>query len=248
MTIPACAREGQPTAGVDYKSLMFEPRAYRKEGETDYKALLTYDISLARLRQAGLVRHPRPAEVFSLLIDDLEGKLTPEQRTVANNMLSFPGEWVSLAMERQGNVLVCYFEPEGLVWRPAVLDREKGRWTKNYYERDNFRFTERKEYILRKRYGLFRIPAGQEINLNQFSDELVTALFSRPFKDLPLKMRKDINDRRVKLRLPPEGELWPVARWGYLDNYYALDGNTNRTTDRICYHASRGVVPSGSEG
>ena len=32
-------------------------------------------------------------------------------------MTCFPaGEWLSMAMERKGDVLVCYLHPEGLVW------------------------------------------------------------------------------------------------------------------------------------
>jgi len=75
-----------------YKTLDWEPLAYRQKGKTE-KALMTYDQSLKNLRKRGFQRPPYPSEVFLLLMDNLEGKVTdPIQQGVARDMLTSYGE------------------------------------------------------------------------------------------------------------------------------------------------------------
>src|SRR3989338_3517432 len=101
--------------GIEYQGLLIQRRARRVRGKTE-KALVTFDESLKLLRKAGYQRHLRPAEAFRFLAEGLEEKLTPEQKTVHDDMLTSHGEWMSLAMERQGDKLITYLDPEGLVW------------------------------------------------------------------------------------------------------------------------------------
>ena len=93
---------------ADYHRLEFEAKAAKG---LDHKALVSYDISLERLKMAGYERHASPAEAFSLLIDNLEGKLKGKYKAVAEDMLDDSGEWMSMAVERKGNTLICYLHP-----------------------------------------------------------------------------------------------------------------------------------------
>src|SRR3989344_8139270 len=87
-----------------YKGIQFEPFAYGADENGERKTekeLFTYDQSLAGLQVGGFDRHPLPFEVFSLLADNLENKLTdPGLKAVAEDMLKSHGEWLDMAMER----------------------------------------------------------------------------------------------------------------------------------------------------
>src|SRR3989338_10560132 len=67
-----------------YKEIKFEELAYREPNKTD-KTLFTFDKSCERLPKG--YRHPLPAEVFSLYIDVLEGKVSGMLAEVKNDML-----------------------------------------------------------------------------------------------------------------------------------------------------------------
>src|SRR3989338_661979 len=89
------------------KKVIFEKRALRKDQE---KELFLFQDSLNSLRKRGYARHSRPNEAFSLLCSHLEGDLSV--KTVSKDMLSGYGEWLSLAMKYQNNLLHCYIDPE----------------------------------------------------------------------------------------------------------------------------------------
>ena len=108
---PAAPATPSAPSVAPYKGIQFEPLAYRalnKEGKLHTeKAVLTYDQSLEGLQQRGFERHPSPAEVFGLLADNLENKLTGSLKAVADDMLTSYGEWLDMAVERRGDVLLA---------------------------------------------------------------------------------------------------------------------------------------------
>lgn len=204
---------GQRTGTISYKGVKFETVAAYEGTE---KKLYTFDESLARLQRAGLDRHSRPQEVFSLLIANLENKLTPEQKAVAEDMLNSCGEWLSLAMLRKGNKLSLYYDPKNLVWNRG-----------SYEAQGSLR------HGGEQKFNIKGLPSHKYVNIqrvNVKSPQLVQTLWTRPFKDLP-----EVIQNHTGLYLPPDGQIWPVGR-----------GNFNYDCDVNCCNyndgASRGVV------
>ena len=197
--------------GTLYQDVKFEAKALYKGNE---KELLTYDASLASLRSRGQVRHPRPQEVFSLLIANLEKKLTPEQKSVAEDMLSGYGEWLSAAMERSGDKLTIYTDPEGLAWKGSA------------YVKQNFKFESKRDF------SAAGIPSQQYIDLKEFDANLVKFMYTKKFDQLPQEMQQ--GGKRAQVYLPPDGQIWPAGR-GFFNGGFDIVCN---------YGASRGVVPS----
>ena len=207
-----------PVASVvsSYRDLEFEVQASRNRSD---KILYAFDESLERLQSAGFERHPRPSEAFTLLADGIEGKLSGGLQKVSEDMLNNYGEWLSLAFERNNDVLICYLDPKGLVWNTKSSE----------YVKDGFKFAEKKEFNIAGK------PSQQWIELAEFSDNLVRFLYGRSFKDLPQDMRE--GDKKAQLYLPSDGVVWPVARDGFNDGYGVGGGNCN-------VGASRGVRPA----
>ena len=184
----------QTPTGIEHNGLRIQPRAYRLQGQTK-KALLTYDQSLKQLREAGYERHLRPAEAFTLLAKGLEERLTPEQIEVHDDMLTSYGEWLSMAMERQGDTLITYLDSEGLTW-----DGEK------YVKPTAFNSTETKSL------NITGIKSQQYIDLNLCGQELVRYLYGRACSDLPIPMRD--GSQRAQLYLPVVGMVEPMVCGG----------------------------------
>jgi len=214
---------------LPYQQVEFETLACRKEGKSE-KASFSFDQSLAKLRERGYERHPRSVEMFSLLSDHLEERLGNGVQEVAVDMLENYGEWVSLAWERKGDVLIAYVDPVGLVW-----DEQRRE-----YVRDNFDCAQTQEFDItgkQSRHG---------VDLKEFGREFVVAHYGVPFDELPVQMRE--GDRRAQAYLTPEGIVWPVGRGNYnYWHYLLIDGSSCN------FKASRGVVTpqkisSGSEG
>mgnify|MGYP001573409602 CR=1 FL=1 len=184
----------------------------------DHKALVSYDISLERLKMAGYERHASPAEAFSLLIDNLEGKLKGKYKAVAEDMLDDSGEWMSMAVERKGNTLICYLHPEGLAW-----DKEK-----KIYMHDGFNHSGMQECAISGKESTMWRP------LDQFGNDFVKLLYGRSYNDLPEEMKEDIscavNVCKTQVYLPPEdGNIWPVYR------------SNNNPLCVVCYKADGGA-------
>jgi hypothetical protein len=160
------------------------------------KGSLSYDKSLERLRQAGYERHPRPSEVFGLLIDYLECTLNDKLQTVAENMIeSCSGEWLSMAVERQGNLLVFYTDPENIVWDgQKQMDVSLNYSAKHEFEHRPRPWRQCDNY--------------EEMNLKRLDDDLVRFIYTRPYRDLPRQIKN------AKIKLPSEG-LAPL----YIENY-----------------------------
>ena len=177
-----------------YQGILFEPLALRAMNingklETE-KVLLTYDQSLAALQAREYERHPSPAEVCGLLSDNLENRLTASLKAVADDMLTSYGEWLDMAVERKGDILIAYFGVSGL------------HWVKDRYVKDKFRAAKQREF------DIAGIPSSQYVDLAQFPDEFTQAAYRRAFAALPLEMQK--GDRRAQVYLRETG-IWPIG-------------------------------------
>ena len=179
---------------IVYDDLNFESTASREQDKT-CKDSFYFQDSLVRLRENGFERHARPREVFELIAAGLEGRLSRTKKNVYDDMLNGNGEWLSLAFEKNDDVLICYLDPEGLIWN--------GKDDK--YFKDNFRFAEKKEFNIAEK------PSQKWIELKIFSDDFVQYIYGRDFKDLPMEMREGKN--RAKIWLPYKNAIaWPVGR------------------------------------
>jgi hypothetical protein len=192
---PPSTASASPLIATSYNDLVFEPLAYREQGDAG-KKLLYFDKSLERLRAAGFERHARPQEVFGFLIDGLEGRLAGSISDVQKDMLTSHGEWMSMAFERQGNILIAYLDPEGLVWN-----------SNTYVKDSSFKFVDKQEFDIAGKQSNTLIP------LDEFSDDLVQAIYGRKFKDLPQDMRE--GNRKAHMGLPSGGAAWPVGRGNF---------------------------------
>ena len=204
---------------VDYNNLQIEPKSPRTGTE---KTLFTYDKSLEDLRTRlnnPSARHLRPQEVFGIIIDGLEGKLSGNIKTIYDDLVSSYGEWFSLGMERKKNKLILYEDIEGLVW-----DGSK------YVVQTKLEFSDRKEFDIKG------IASETLVDLNKFKSELVEYLYGRQFDALPDEMKTGGN--KAQLWLPSEAMgVRPVGRGDFNDGYYVVYAGFG--DDR----ASRGVVP-----
>ena len=206
---------------VSYNGLDFEAAAPRDGAQ---KALLTYDASLARIKAGGYERHALPSEAFSLIADNLEGKLKGNLKAEADDMLSSYGEWLSMAVERKGDILICYMHPEGLVWNSK----------KSKYEQNSFKCDGRQEFNISGK------KSQEWISLDKFDDDFVKLFYGRSFDGLPKEMRQ--GSGKAHVALPADGELWPVGR-NYFDSRFYVYGYG------YYYGASRGVrSPQGAGG
>lgn len=173
-----------------FENINLEPVASKEQ--------VTFDQSLINLRKRGYQRHPRPQEEFALLISYLEGRLSPQQNKIAEDMLK-KRDWLSCALERQGNVLIVYLDPEGF-----IFDGEK------YVKGKNFKFLEV------KRFTINSLPSQQLLQLNKIQQELTQYIYGRTLKNLPEKIQKD-----AYFYLPVDNTIWPVAR-GYFGYDYVV--------------------------
>ena len=215
---PAKGPQTSPLSVIatSYKDLEFEPVAPREQNDSS-KARFYFDESLERVKAAGYQRHARPQEEFGLIIDGLEGKLTGELPKLSADMLTSWGEWLSLAFERKGDLLVCYLDPVGLVWNG------------NRYEKQNF------SHAGETTFDIKGITSGQWVGLEKFRPDFAQFLYGRRFDQLPAEMRE--GNKKVHVYLPAEGVAWPVTRGGF-NNWYYVVGDYYR------YWASRGVRSS----
>ena len=202
--------------GSSYKDVVFESVAYHESGRAD-KVLLSFDGSLARLRKAGFERHARSQEVFGLLIDGLEGKLADGLKGVHNDMLGGYGEWLSLAVERKGDMLVAYLDPKKLAW-----DKNCGEYIVQGNQVD---------CVGKETFGIKGKQSQTWIDLREFEDKFVKFVYGCSFSQLPKLMQE--GDERAQVYLPLEGVVRPVCR-GYFGRFSVNSYGYN-------YLASRGV-------
>ena len=213
----------QPSAerSLTLDNLVIEEKSPRDSGNN--KTLQTYDKSMESLRSRGFKRHLRPDEAFRILIDAIEnkgkplinpsGKGKPLIKSISEDMLSSYGEWLSLAMLRNGAELSCYLDPENLVWNGT-----------------SYVVNGALKHSGEHKFNIKRIHSEKYVDLDKFPQDLVTFLYSRPYDKLPEVMRKE--NRRSQLWLPGEGIIRPCGRGSSFDDF-DVSGYDSR--------ASRGV-------
>ncbi len=179
------------------------------------KILYTFDESLLALRERGYERHPRPAEAFELIYNGLEGRLSPEQKAIADDMTSYNyGEWLSIAVLQKGNLLHCYLDPENLKW-------DEKAWKYVTHE-GKLKHAGEEVYSIGSLCGCVSIKDVNEIN-----PALVEKLWSRHYAILSEEVKQN-----AWIWLPSENVLWPVSRGDY-NKFFILP--------YINHWASRGV-------
>jgi len=169
------------------KSLDFEIER-KPHGEYAY----FFDQSLERLKNLGYERHLMPYEILSLIINHLEGKLENNLNRSVTAMLKNGqryGYWLSIAVSREEDSLICYTNPENL----------KKYDNYPYYRSENGALRFDKEL----RFNVKGIPSQKLSDLRLFNEGFVEFFYSRKFKDLP----EAIQEGRVFL--PPEDVLSP---------------------------------------
>ena len=197
-----------------YHGLEFEPssplhRLRVMETAQPYKEGYTFPDSLKRLRAAGFQRHPRSDEAFGVLFDGLEGKLGSPVQEAHENMLSDAGEWLSLAFERSGDVLIAYIDPEGLkVEKTGVFKRRFKRQVKA----KNFSWADRREFNI-------TVKPSDKYNfvpIDEFDDDLVQFIYGRTLKDFPRAFFEGPHKQKKSvIALPNDNEIWPIGHGTY---------------------------------
>ena len=176
-----------------YKDVEFEQTTARKQRSTHTKQCFYFNDSLSDLKRRGFERHARPQEAFGLVIDGLEGKLTGNPKAIHDDMLASCSEWLSLAFERKGNVLICYLDPEGLAW-----DKDSKKYV------GSVRFSEKRDFDITGK------PSQYWVDLKDFNEDFVRFLYGRSFNELPQEMKK--GNKTAQACLPPDGVVWPIGR------------------------------------
>jgi hypothetical protein len=216
------AKEQQPKRGqepIALDNLIIEETSPRTDGNpSKSKVLYTFNKSLEELDQKGFERHLRPQEAFRILIDAIENKAS-QYKALSNDMRSSYGEWLSLAMGRTSDSeLVLYLDPKNLVWNSQKSPQYKIQGPALEHSQEL----------------KFKIPSdiksGELIDLNRFPQDLVEALYSRPFNELPQVMQKGAE--RSQLWLPQKGIILPCSRSSF--------GSFDVDSD-VSSRASRGV-------
>ena len=200
-----------------YKDISFEKFSPRQNAGGD-KVLYPYDKSLEALQTRGLQRHPRPVEVFGLLADSLEGKLTPEQRAIAQDMLDSDGEWLSAATEVEKTGWFRWKKQKLIVYVDPLI-----AWNDGYHWQTNT-----PQYAEKYEFNITGIPLETWVDLHHFPPAFIELMYGCSFSVLPQVMQK--GNRRVQVWL--RHDLRPVGR-GVYGGYVVVTGCDVR--------ASRGV-------
>ena len=186
------------------------------------KAGFIYGKSLERLRIAGYERHASPSEAFSLLADNLEGKLNGKLKEIADDMYLGFGEWLSMAFERKDDLLIVYLHPEGIVW-------DKGK----YQKQSSFKYGVKMEFDITGKKSNTWIP------LQEMEDSFSFLVYSRDFNDLPEAMKE--GSKTAHIALPANGRFCPISNDLYnLSSRFNIDGTGK--------WASRGVKRAAGNG
>lgn len=168
----------------------------RLEAHANYsgkdKTLYTFDQAQTAVHAKGL-RLPRLQDVMRhVIIPGLEGKLTPEQEPVFDDFLTSLGEWTDNSLYRKGNTLYFGTRTYGFVWNGEQYDTTNlGRST------------------VPAAHDIGDLPSREILSLDLLAERapaLVTALYGRPFTDLPRRLQDNGG-----IILPPEGIVRPTA-------------------------------------
>ena len=134
----------------------------------------------------------------------MEGKLSEKLKAVADDMISGYGEWLSMAFERKGDLLIAYLHPEGIVWDESKYVKQN---TFKYDSKQNFNIAGKKSFVW--------------IPLQEMGDDFSLLVYSRKFADLPQLIREGNSQvNKAHVFLPTDGETCPVGRNGYEQGLY----------------------------
>ncbi len=170
-----------------------------------YKEHYHFCTSLKRLKKAGYERHLRPWESFSIITEYFEKKLPPDLELFTKEMLNIQGEWFSMALERKGDTLFCFADPEN-------LKQNRNGW--RYFTDENLNYND----AMSKELSVKGIPSGTWVPLDQFNDEFVKYFYNLRRIDLPREFR--IGPYSAQVYIPPEGGIWPASRGSGINMLY----------------------------
>ena len=192
-----------------YFKLEWEPKAPRNE-YTGRKEEYWYSNSVRRLKEAGYARHPRPAEVISLIADYLQGRLTKYTAltAIAEDILDGEGEWLSMAWQpgtlngalsvstkAKEVLLSCYLDPENLLFRDVP--------TGYIVDGTDLNFSQWIPFAIDREYP------KTWVHLSLFDEKFVEFLYGRKFEDLPEEMQSGFKE--VSILVPDKDTPQPVG-------------------------------------
>jgi len=154
--------------------------------------IIYYNESLEMLKKNGYDRHLRPWEALGLITEYYSGNLKGKLRKRAKNLIRSWGEWLSIAVERKGNYLICYMDPE------------------NITNVNNKGFVPDGNYLdcsAKYKLKIGNLPSKKWLSFESFNDDFCEFFYTRKFEDLPKKVRK-----RAEIILPPENWLGVLVR------------------------------------
>jgi hypothetical protein len=154
------------------------------------------------------------------LADNLEGKLTGNLKAAADEMLDDSGEWMSMAMKRKGDILICFLHP--------ILEYQNGSY--HFYGRDKYEFW--------RSFNIAGKSSEECIPISKFDDDFMKFIYGRSLKDLPKEMRKS---RKITILLPKEGIISPVSRYVSADGRYSVSGCMNHWVSRGVRHSEETI-------
>ena len=209
---------------VTFGPLRLQARAIYQGKE---KTLYTFDQAQESVAAKGLVL-PRFRDVMEhVIIPGLEGTLTKEQQPVFEDMFRSYGEWTDNAFYRQQNRLYVTTGNKGLIWNGKEYDA-----------------TAMTVDATPTAYDISGLPSQEWLALERVAKTapaLVNDLYSRPFKDLPRKVRNNAG-----LYLPRDGTVRPVGR-GLNFNYLYADSSYDGAARGVKFSVPSEIeVPSSS--
>jgi len=200
------------SAMVPYPSKGIEFESQRVFSKNKLDRGLYFDESLERLRADGYERHAQPREVFDLIMNNLEGRVSPGSG-LANTCADMTKgsssdggnkntEWLSVAFERRDSLtLAVYIDPKNLVWDGhGYTVKEKYL---ECYEWKDFSLKGLSDYV----------PHNGWHELKRFPDDFVQFITGRSFDELPEELRE--GGKRVQLCIPSSNRIIPVGLMGY---------------------------------
>ena len=179
-----------------YDDIEIEPRAARTLAQSrEIKHPMSYNVSLKRLKKAGYERHASPSEALSLIYGGVEGKLSERLETIYKDMMWNCGEWLSMAMERDGDKLIAYLHPEDLPESGLTGDS------------NGFGYADKREFNIK---GL---ESEKWMRIREMEDFFIRTVYGREYRDLPYIVRNGsaLIDA-AQIMLPPDGCLLPVYK------------------------------------
>ncbi len=200
---------------------------YVRFGPFEYESKATEDTfsfnrSLERLRKAGYKRHPRPDEFFKLAMCYFE-YCRELDALFKNTLINGKGEWLSMAMERQGTTIICYLDPENIKW-----DEDAGIYTVD---------GKKLKHNGKREFDYLATPDNSFIDVEFIRQDLVEFLYGRPYERFPAEIK---NHFKPKILFPPEGEILPVGTpRGQQEFRYRMGAVSG-----MMYRTSRGIRPS----